>query len=89
MQAKELIAIYYALFNSIISYGITVWGGSYKYNSIRSLQILQNRILKIIPKNHLVEYYPLNIKQLFIYESLIYHYLDLQNKFKGQTNNID
>ena len=87
MQTKDLMSIYYALFNSIVSYGILAWGGSYK-NSIRQLVNLQSRILRIIHKNNFeLLNYPLNINQLFLYESLIYHFSDLQNVYREQKIN--
>lgn len=87
MQTKTLLMLYYAFFNSIIIYGIIAWGGLYK-NSLRPLQNLQNRILKIIYKNKFVTIgRPLNIEQLFTFESLVYHYDELKNIYKDQTIN--
>ena len=69
--------MYYAFFHSYINYGIIAWGGIYKDNMTR-LQNIQTRILKIIDKNCFVENTPLNIRQVFTLEALMYHYEDLK-----------
>jgi hypothetical protein len=86
MNTKTLLSIYYALFSSVINYGIIAWGGLYK-NSVRPLQVLQNKIIKTIFKNTFVVKRPLNLEQLFIYEALCYHYIELQGKFMTHTTN--
>ena len=48
---KLLLSLYRALFESILTYGILVWGGTYK-NALHSLEIIQKSILKIIFKKH-------------------------------------
>ena len=64
-----------------MSYGIIAWGGAY-INITRTQQTLQHRILKIINKNNfLKEKQPINLDQQFTYESLLYHYEDLKDKF--------
>ena len=51
------------------------------------LQRLQNRLLKIINKNKFVANdNPLNLKQLFTFNSLMYHYETLQKKFITSTS---
>ena len=57
------------------------WGGVYKDNMTR-LQNIQTRILKIIHKNCFVENTPLNIRQEFTLEALMYHYEDLKEIYK-------
>ena len=79
MTIKTLIMIYYALFNSIISYGIIAWGGAYD-NVMNSLQSIQNRILKIIEIDE-ANKVPLNIKKTFRLESLFYYYNELSKKY--------
>ena len=66
-------------YNLYINYGIIAWGGLYKDNMTR-LQNIQTRILKIIHKNCFVENTPLNIRQVFTSEALMYHYVDLEKK---------
>ena len=52
MTTDTLRMIYYALFHSIISYGIIAWGGA--YSNSKNLHIkLQMRLLKIINKVNL------------------------------------
>ena len=46
MEQKTLMVIYFALFHSILSYGIIDWGGLYPTQMIL-LQRKQNKILKI------------------------------------------
>ena len=46
-REKQLIEIYYALFWSIATYGIIVWGGVYD-NTLKPLEDIQKRILKLI-----------------------------------------
>ena len=79
--------IYYALFHSIISYGIIAWGGAYS-NSKNLLIKLQIRWLKIINKNKFeVDKNPMSIDQIFTYESLSYHYEDLQTSYINSNSN--
>ena len=69
---QTLKTIYYAFFHSIINYGIIAWGGDCD-NNIKMIQKAQNRILKIISKNKFIENIPMNLKQLFASESLLYN----------------
>lgn len=86
MKRETLLLIYYALFNSIISYGIISWGGAYN-NYLQLLQSRQNKILKIINKNTFVSIKnPLVIRQLFALESIIFYYLELRNRFINSTS---
>jgi hypothetical protein len=87
MPTQTLLMLYHAFFHSIISYGLIAWGGAYK-GRIRRLQGLQTRIIKIISKNSfLIDKYPLNIEQSFQYESLKYHYSELQSLYL-ESNSI-
>lgn len=47
LSTKQLIIMYSALFQSVLSYGIIAWGGAHN-NSIKSLETLQKKVLKII-----------------------------------------
>ena len=80
MTGNTLKMIYFAFFHSIINYGIIAWGGAFK-TEVRILQNLQTRILKIINKNSFDNNLPLNLKQLFDYESIVYNYNTLKNIF--------
>ena len=81
MLTDTLRTIYYALFHSIINYGIIAWGGVYSINQYM-LQRVQNKILKLVNKNKLIiDKNPLNLEQLFAYESLIFHYEELSDRF--------
>ena len=61
-------------------------GGAYS-NYLGLLQNLQNRLLKIINKNKFIaSENPLNLEQLFTFNSLMYHYESLKQKFITSTS---
>ena len=43
-----LKSLYYSLFNSHLSYGLSTWGGNVSIALLQKLQVLQNRVLRII-----------------------------------------
>jgi hypothetical protein len=49
LNIKQLKIMYSALFQSVLSYGIIAWGGAHN-NSIKTLETLQKKVLKIIFK---------------------------------------
>ena len=55
---QNLIRLYQSLVQSIISYGLIVWGGCFNSNIVK-LQVIQKRILKIIL--HKPDRYPTNL----------------------------
>lgn len=68
MMTETLRMVYCAFFHTVINYEIVAWGGAY-YSTVRMLQNLQNRILKIVNKNNFVtqDENPMNPKQqLFV-----------------------
>lgn len=73
--------VYYALVQSLLSYGILVWGGTNK-TLINNLAILQKRIIKIIlnkPYTYSTEmlykeFNVMNITELYALEILKYYY---------------
>ena len=86
MNSDTSKLMYYAFFNSLLNYGIIAQGGAYS-NYLGLLQRLQNRLLKIINKNKFVANdNPLNLEQLFTFNSLMYHYETLQKKFIISTS---
>ena len=85
MPYQTLKTIYYAFFYSVINYGIMSWGRIYD-NNIKMIQNGQNRILKIINKNKFRENIPINLRQLFTSESLLYNYNSLKNIFIASTS---
>lgn len=86
MQQKTLMIIYYALFHSILSYGIIAWGGAYP-TQIILLQRLQYKLLKIISKNRFMyEKVPCNIEQQFALESILHYYETLSKMFAESTS---
>ena len=88
LNINSLLTIYYALFDSIATYGIIAWGGAYK-TALKSLQAIQNKILKIIfavKANEIINVYInnriLNIKQNYYFKSLLNNYDTFKKKFK-------
>ena len=51
LNKKVLINIYKSLVESLIRYGLIIWGGIYN-NSIKQLSVVQNYILKVIHKRN-------------------------------------
>ena len=47
LPEKALICLYYALVNSDLLHGLTVWGGIFK-TSLDKLDTLQNKAVKIV-----------------------------------------
>ena len=87
MTTEILNMLYYAFFNSIVTYGIIAWGGAYP-GRLKQLQNLQNRLLKIVNKNKFIHgKYPLNIDQLFTYESILYHHKELKDQYENSDRN--
>ena len=86
MTTDTLRMIYYVLFHSIILYGIIAWGGVYSSkNLLIKLQII---LLKIIKNNKFaIDKNPMSIDQIFTYESLSYHYEDLQTTYVNSNSN--
>ena len=63
-----LKSLFYSLFNSHLSYGLSTWGGNISVTQIQKLQVLQNRILRIIgsdPLNDIV--HCADIRKSFLY----------------------
>lgn len=74
LNGKLLMSVYKAIVESLIRYGIIVWGGLYN-NSLQQLNVVQNYILRVIHnKNRLFstkELYThdiLNVRSLYILE---------------------
>ena len=76
--------IYDSLFLSIASYGISVWGSAYN-NSLRILQSYQNKITKFMRNSSDLSGY-LNIKQLFVLNSLLFYYDDFTQRYTQSSS---
>ena len=74
-HTNVLRVIYFALFQNLAFYGIIAWGGAYN-NVLKPLANLQNRLLKTIKANNM-----LNLKQAFILEAIVHNYDELKYKF--------
>lgn len=86
MTTDTLTMIYYAFFNSVIDYGIIAWGGAYG-NQLNALQRLQCRLLKLVNKNMFFDSKnPLNLRQLFTLNAIIYHYDVLVNTYINSSS---
>ena len=55
-------------------------------NNLNLLQNTQNRILKIINKNIFYKENPLNLKQIFAYECVLYYYIELSYVYAVTTS---
>ena len=86
LDRKMLIMLYQSLVESILRYGILVWGSMY-YTSLKPLQVIQNKILKIILKKPYL--YPtqqiynntlVNVRTLFLITVCCYmhHHKDIR-----------
>lgn len=79
LNKKNLIITYKALAESIIRYGLIIWGGLYN-TTLRNLEVIQNTIIKIIfKKNRRYSTEMLykdadlfNVRKLYVYESLLW-----------------
>ena len=79
-----LVSIYYALFNSIASYGIVAWGGTYK-KYIKPINSIQKRLSKIIDKS--TDKKLLNIKETFIINSISCYHKNLRIQYINNSSN--
>lgn len=73
---KLLRSVYQAMFESVLSYGITVWGLASEY-LIDSIQRVQNKAMKTICNNSdngFKDLNLLNVKQLVFYKLIINNY---------------
>ena len=86
LSRKTLLIVYKSLIESIIRYGIIVWGGTYE-NALMPVKIIQKTILKII--SHKPTIYPsvllfkeidtLSVKHLYILEIIVHVKTHLTN----------
>ena len=84
LSKKQLMQIYYGLFNSIAIYAIIGWGGLYDA-ALDPLQQLQDKIIKIIGVNDQEK--PLEIRQIFVLNCIVYVYEKLKSTFLNNTKN--
>lgn len=95
LPIRVLRNVYLAIIQSIIQYGIIVWGGSTKIN-LSPLNLLQKRIIKICLKKRFdyptkliySEFNVFNIEQIYKYTLLKFYHKN-RNKFVLQTHNYD
>ena len=79
VDKKNLIAIYHALVQSLLIYGLIGWGSAYA-TTMKPLEVTQRRILKIIyelnirhPSDQIfTEYRILNIRKLYYKTAIMY-----------------
>lgn len=83
MNQSSLLVVYYALFHSIVNYGILAWGGAYK-GVVKVLENVQNKIIKIIGAPLGLNL--LRVNQNFQLEALFYHYKDLSLRYTNSTS---
>lgn len=88
LQQEQLLMIYYALFWSVATYGIIVWGGTYE-KTINPLLSVQKKILKLIYTKPLhyeseklyIENSIINVKKYFVEKSIYTNYNLHQNTY--------
>ena len=98
ISKKQLMTMYYALFWTISTYGIIAWGGAYE-NTLKSLNEIQKKILKLIHKKNRTfstetlyrEEKIITIRKYFLEKSLIDNFSNIKTKFqelleKGKRN---
>lgn len=87
LNTKMLIMVYQSLVETLIGYGIIVWGGLYQ-NALQPLNVIQNYILKII--YHKNRYFStallynetvLNVKSLYFYASCMFYFKQKNKDF--------
>lgn len=90
MSKNLLLMVYRTLVESLIRYGIIVWGGLYN-NALRQLNVIQNFILKVIYNKN--KHYPtallynediFNVRSLYILEICLY--VHKEKKIKNYVN---
>lgn len=79
LDRKILLTIYYSLFDSLLGYGISVWGAASNY-LLDSIQNIQNRVIKLLfpDRQNIEEMYEeagiLTVKKLYIFKTLSEHH---------------
>ena len=84
--------VYFALFQSVLSYGIAVWGGCGRTNRGR-IEGVQRRAFKLLNKLPPQLQHPLSFENLYLYNvSIQFHRLlsgdELSNHFQAKINNL-
>lgn len=86
LSKNQLLQLYYGLFNSIAVYGIIGWGGIYE-TALQPLIKLQKRLLNTIGISDQDEKKPLDIRQIFVVNSIVYLYGQLKCEYNQNQNN--
>ena len=79
LEAKSLIQVYYAIFESHIRYGIIFWGNSSKTN-VNKVLLIQKKAVRVLAgleyrescKEHFVSLRIMTVISLYIYETLLF-----------------
>ena len=87
LNYSQLKTIYFAVFNSIITYGILGWGGVYKVYVNRLLDA-QNRVLRLFNYFNNTEHF-LNIRQTFYYFCIKKEFVNLKIKLDSKEKKIE
>ena len=88
LSHRNLISIMYGIYYSIATYGIIAWGSAVK-TYLKGLQSIHEKVIKVLNFNEENSSgQPLDIKQKYLYESLLYHYEELSNKYISKCENI-
>lgn len=84
LSRRNLRIVYTALAESLIRYGVVIWGGLYN-NTLGSLEVMQNTILKILFKKDrrystaalYAELDIFNVRKIYVYEIMIWMFNSL------------
>lgn len=91
MSEKLLLTVYRALVESLIRYGIVIWGGLCE-SALKQLNVTQNTLLKIIYKRK--KRFPtcllyssdiFSVRSLYVLTSCIYIHKELKKVYKPPT----
>lgn len=93
LNKKLLLGIYKSLIESLLRYGIVVWGGLY-HNSLSQLCVVQNYVLKVIhnkkklyPTDLLYSEDILNVRSLYFLSTCTFMHKSKNKKFVNHSHN--
>ena len=87
LRRRQLLTIYYGLFNSVANYGIIAWGSAYM-DRLKKIINLQSRVLKIILGTDSREEscIILNLKQSYYFEVIVKKYDELKKMYSNKNS---
>lgn len=94
LNRKNLLIVYNSLVESILNYGIVVWGGLYK-NALNIIQVAQNTLIKILFRKSFLfsseklykESGLFNVRNIYIYHCLLWAF-KMEDKYNQTPSYI-